>query len=136
MRTEVILNRAFQILLLISGLAPAAALAQEANQPKTEQVQTDKAQAPQKQTEQKETSSPAETALGMSIVGNHEAPKALVLVPWKPSEPGKTPEISTKVDDSRTPIDKEVFMRMLQYHEIARTNAAPHDTAAAPRRNQ
>ena len=61
----------------------------------------------------------------MSIVGNHEAPKALVLVPWKPSEPGKGLEISTKVDDSRNPIDKEVFMRMLRYHEIAKANAAP-----------
>jgi hypothetical protein len=52
-----------------------------------------------------------------------EAPKALILVPWKPSEPGKAPEISTKVDNSRNPIDNEAFMRMLRYYEIAKTNA-------------
>jgi hypothetical protein len=120
MRAQAIFKDALQIMLITSTLAPAAALAQ------------DEAQAPQKQTEvaQKKTeqggksaTEPGGGALGMSILGNHEAPKALVLVPWKPSEPGKVPEISTKADDSKNPIDKEVFMRMLQYHQIAKTNA-------------
>jgi hypothetical protein len=64
-------------------------------------------------------------ALGMSILGNYEAPTALVIVPWKESEPGKGPAITTKTDDSRKPIDKEVLMRMLRYQEIAKTNEAP-----------
>ena len=143
MRTEVIFTGAFQILLLTSAVAPAAALAQEADQTKAAQTQTDKAQVSQKQTEvaqknadenDKATSVPGGSALGMSILGNHEAPTALVLVPWRSSEPGKGPEISTKVDDSRNPIDKEVFIRMLHYQQIAKTNAAPPDTAAASRR--
>src|SRR5262245_30745547 len=107
MRTKVICTGALEMLLLTFALARAAAFAQE----------TDKPQIPQKPAEEqkkaeeepKTTSATAEPALGMSIVGNHEAPKALVLVPWKPSEPGKTPEISTKVDASLSPIDKEVF---------------------------
>ena len=145
MRTEAIFAGTFQMLLLTSAVAPAAALAQEADQPKAAQIQTDKTQAPQKPTEvaqknpdenDKPTSVPGGSALGMSILGNHEAPTALVLVPWKPSEPGKGPEISTKVEDSRNPIDKEVFMRMLYYEQIAKTNAAPTVTTAALRRKQ
>ena len=76
--------------------------------------------------------------LGMSILGNQEAPKALVIVPWKRSEIGNTLGISTMLDDSRLPIDKEVFMRMLSYYEIrsetARHGGAPvagRDTAVA-----
>ena len=49
--------------------------------------------------------------LGMSILGNQEAPKSLVIVPWKRSEMGDAMGISTLLDDSRLPIDKEVFMR-------------------------
>jgi hypothetical protein len=60
-------------------------------------------------------------SLGMSILGNQEAPKALVIVPWKRSEMGKAPGISTMLDDSRLPVDKEVFMRMLTYYEVMTT---------------
>jgi len=68
--------------------------------------------------------------LGMSILGNQEAPKALVIVPWKRSEIGNALGISTMLDDSRQPIDKEVFMRMLNYYEI-RSETALHDGAPA-----
>ena len=54
----------------------------------------------------------------MSILGNQEAPKALVIVPWKTSELGRSPGISPMLDDSRQPVDKEVFMRALRYYEI------------------
>ena len=56
--------------------------------------------------------------LGMSILGNQEAPKALVIVPWKSSEVGDSMGIATVLDDSRLPIDKEVFMRALSYFDI------------------
>jgi len=55
---------------------------------------------------------------GMSILGNQEAPKSLVIVPWKSSEIGDSLGISTMLDDSRRPVDKEVFMRELGYYEI------------------
>ena len=68
--------------------------------------------------------------LGMSILGNQEAPKALVIVPWKRSEIGNALGISTMLDDSRLPVDKEVFMRMLSYYEI-RSETTRHDGAPA-----
>jgi len=55
---------------------------------------------------------------GMSILGNQEAPKSLVIVPWKTSEIGDAIGFSTMLDDSRQPIDKEVFMRELSYYQI------------------
>ena len=68
--------------------------------------------------------------LGMSILGNQEAPKALVIVPWKQSEMGNALGISTLLDDSRQPIDKEVFMRMLSYYAM-RPERGPHGGAPA-----
>jgi len=64
------------------------------------------------------TSVPDAKALGMSILGNQDAPKSLVIVPWKSSELGDSPGISPMLDDSRQPVDKEVFMRALRYYEI------------------
>lgn len=55
---------------------------------------------------------------GMSILGNQEAPKALVIVPWKSSEIGDSLGFSAMLDDSRRPVDKDVFMRELGYYEI------------------
>jgi len=60
----------------------------------------------------------AKALSGMSVLGNQEAPKSLVIVPWKTSEIGGSLSISTLLDDSRQPIDKEVFMRALSYYEI------------------
>ena len=136
----------------VLALAPAAVLAQQAAQPKREaaQGQTEKPQAKkeeaEKQTEEalpktdedgKLTSVPGGKALGMSILGNEEAPKALVIVPWKSSKLGNGPSVSTLLDDSRLPIDKEVFMRMLNYYEISSETSRPSvattdGNAAAP----
>ena len=152
------------ILLGVLALAPAAVLAQQATQPKTKaaQGQTEKSHAktqetkaqeekkdeakkqaeePQQKTEEdgKLTSVPGGKALGMSILGNQEAPKALVIVPWKSSELGNGPGVSTLLDDSRRPVDKEVFLRMLSYYEIrsetARPGGAATDGNAAPPAN-
>ena len=128
------------ILIGVLDLAPASVLAQQAAQPKREAVQgqTEKPQAKkeeaEKQTEEEQakteevgklTSVPGGKALGMSILGNQEAPKALVIVAWKSSELGNGPNVSTLLDDSRRPIDKEVFMRMLSYYKIRSETARP-----------
>ena len=68
--------------------------------------------------EGKLTSVPGGKALGMSVLGNQEAPTSLVIVPWKTSEVGRSLSISPILDDSRQPVDKEVFMRALRYYEI------------------
>ena len=152
----------FIVLLLATGIVLANAGAVGA-QAKTEapQGQTEKAQpkteAPQGQTqdEAKTEAAPGQTeetqaqteedaklksvpggkALGMSILGNQEAPKALVIVPWRQSELGNVLGISTVLDDSRLPVDKEVFMRMLSYYEIrsgtSRPGSAPTERNAA-----
>jgi hypothetical protein len=73
---------------------------------------------PQAQTDPKLTSVPGGKALGMSILGNQETPTSLVIVPWKSSEVGRATGISPMLDDSRQPVDKEVFMRELRYYEI------------------
>ena len=151
------------LFLLCSFFSPLGK-AQTQNQPTQQpseavQTQTEKAQpqtqpdaaqkpaedAPAKtQEDGKLISVPGGKALGMSILGNQEAPKALVIVPWKRSELGNVPGISTLLDDSKQPIDKEVFMRMLSYYEIetARPGSAPSErnaaqpNAAAQRRKQ
>jgi hypothetical protein len=109
--------------------------------PKPAPTQTEEAQPdieePQGESEKSETEGPSEAAaqaptdkdgklisvpggkaLGMSVLGNQEAPTSLVIVPWKTSEVGRTPGISPMLDDSRQPVDKEVFMRALRYYEI------------------
>ena len=131
------------MLLAVLAFAPTAVLAQQAAPAKTEaaQGQTEKPPAKPDEAKKEETQKPTEEpksegdakltqvpggkALGMSILGNSEAPKALVIVPWKSSELGTGPSVSTMLDDSRLPIDKEVFMRMLSYYEIRSESAHP-----------
>ena len=55
---------------------------------------------------------------GMSILGNEEAPKALVIVPWKSSEIGEDISLSDTLDDRARPVDKDVFLRELSFYEI------------------
>ena len=139
------------ILVGVLALAPTAVLAQQAAQSKAEAArgQTEKSfaktQEPKKEEEKKQTeepqpkaeeepkltSVPGGKALGMSILGNQEAPKALVIVPWKSSELGNGPSVSTLLDDSRRPVDKEVFMRMLSYYEIRSETVRPSGTTTA-----
>ncbi len=61
---------------------------------------------------------------GMSIVGNDEAPKSLVIVPWKSSELGDTLDVSRALDDGRQPVDRDVFKRQLDYYQIRVTSTA------------
>ncbi len=58
------------------------------------------------------------TLSGMSILGNEEAPKSLVIVPWKSSEMGDDISLSDTLDDRARPVDKEVFLRELTFYEI------------------
>ncbi len=89
-------------------------------EPATSQAAQADTEEPATDTDQgaKLTSVPGSKALGMSILGNQDAPKSLVIVPWKSSELGDSPGISPMLDDSRQPVDKDVFMRALRYYEI------------------
>jgi hypothetical protein len=55
---------------------------------------------------------------GMSILGNQEAPKSLVIVPWKSSEIGQGLGVSRALDTRIRAVDKDVFMRELKYYGI------------------
>ena len=55
---------------------------------------------------------------GMSILGNEEAPKALVIIPWKSSELGDEIGMPEHLDDKATPVDRDVFLRELRFYEI------------------
>jgi len=109
----------------------AAGAAEAQAKTETAQAQTEHAQAQTEEAQQQTEEAQAQTdkdaklisvpggkALGMSILGNQDAPKSLVIVPWKSSELGDSPGISPMLDDSRQPVDKEVFMRALRYYEI------------------
>jgi len=137
----------FVPLLLAMGVALADDAPVNKREPKAGEAQTKKAQEQkvqeqkvqeqkvqeQKSQEQKpkaEAQKGDSDNLGMSILGNQEAPKSLVIVPWKSSEPGGSVGISPMLDDSRLPVDKEVFMRALSYYEI-RSETTRHDGAPA-----
>jgi hypothetical protein len=55
---------------------------------------------------------------GMSILGNQETPKSLVIVPWKSSEIGNGIGVSRGLDTRIRAVDKDVFMRELKYYAI------------------
>ena len=89
---------------------PQEGSTEEQGQPKEAQAQAEDAA--------KLRSTPGSKALGMSILGNEEAPKALVIVPWKTSELGNSLGVAPLLDDARQPVDRDVFMRSLRYYEI------------------
>jgi hypothetical protein len=62
------------------------------------------------------------TMSGMSILGNEEAPKSLVIIPWKSSELGDEISLTDTLEDLARPVDKEVFLRELDYYEIRSEN--------------
>lgn len=69
-----------------------------------------------------EDESAAKELSGMSIVGNDEAPKALYIVPWKSSEMGVETSLNMMLTESAVPVDREVFMRQLDFFEISTKN--------------
>jgi len=57
---------------------------------------------------------------GISIIGNKEAPKSLYIVPWQNSEVGVATSLSSGLlDDSMRPVDKEVFLRELDFYRLS-----------------
>jgi hypothetical protein len=65
----------------------------------------------------------AKEVAGMSIVGNNEAPKSLYIVPWKSSEIGSDNGLTSGLlNDSLTAVDREVFMRELDFYEVGKSH--------------
>lgn len=57
---------------------------------------------------------------GMTVIGNQELPKSLMIVPWKQSELGELLEHSmdSLLDSGMQPVDREVFERKLDYYRV------------------
>jgi hypothetical protein len=75
--------------------------------------------APALAAESKEaTEQQPKTLSGMSVLGNNEAPKSLVIVPWKSSQIGDGIGVVESLSNRPVPIDREVFRRELDYYNI------------------
>lgn len=72
------------------------------------------------ESEEKKVDNKVKELSGISIIGNKEAPKSLYIVPWKSSEVGVESElVSSLMDDKLKPLDKEVFMRELEFYQLS-----------------
>jgi len=63
---------------------------------------------------------------GMSIVGNDEAPKSLYIVPWKSSDIGAETSLDRMSNEGDVPVDRDVFMRQLDFYEVSAANKTDH----------
>ena len=70
--------------------------------------------------EQQKVDTEVKELSGISIIGNKEAPKSLYIVPWHNSEVGVATSLNSGLlDDSMRPLDKEVFLRELDFYELS-----------------
>jgi hypothetical protein len=58
------------------------------------------------------------TLSGMSVLGNNEAPKSLVIVPWKSSRIGDGIGVVDSLSNRPMPVDRDVFGREPHYYEL------------------
>ena len=110
-----------RILMISLLVASAASAADEVAADKAAEAAADsdgQAAAQVAAVQTKADAAGGKTLSGISILGNQEAPKALVIVPWKSSEIGDPLGLDENLDGSRRPVDKEVFMRELDYYDI------------------
>lgn len=104
------MNKALYLSVVLAFSAATAIAEDEAESTEAEATPVEEAEAP-KETGPKKMS-------GMSILGNEETPKSLVIVPWKSSEMGDDIGLTDSLADRAQPVDKEVFLRELEYYEI------------------
>ena len=116
MRPRRKIQQIFLAVLLATGASSVGAQeAEEEQQQPAEEVSA--AEADEQEPNGNGVDSP-KTMSGMSILGNEEAPKSLVIIPWKSSRMGDEISLSDTLDDRATPVDKDVFLRELRFHEI------------------
>ena len=108
--------KTLSILATVMVLSVQPVLAEEADETATAQAE-DTTEAESEDRADTDTSGPRKMS-GMSVLGNEEAPKSLVIIPWKSSELGDDISLSDTLDDRARPVDKEVFMRELNFYEI------------------
>ena len=104
-------------MILCMGLS-LAAFAASAAEPATQANKNEEAVANTDVSKAKAAPAGDMLLSGLSILGNDETPKELVIVPWKSSQLADAPGLSRLLDDSTQPVDKDVFMRELSYYEL------------------
>ena len=69
---------------------------------------------------EKKKADSAKTLSGISIIGNKDTPKSLYIVPWRSSELGFETDLnSSLLNEGMHPVDKDVFIRELNFYEIS-----------------
>jgi len=99
--------------LILLVLAPALVFAEE-----PEEATEDTVEETRDETPNGDGINDPRSMSGMSILGNEEAPKSLVIIPWKSSEMGDALTFSDTLKDRARPVDKDVFLRELRFYEI------------------
>ena len=102
-----------KLVLIAMTLAAAGAATAQSAPPAAQQ-----AAAPPAAPQAGASPSAPQSMSGMSILGNQDAPKSLVIVPWKSSEIGNGIGVSRALDTSIRAVDRDVFMRELKYYGI------------------
>ena len=105
-------------LLLLAVLAASVALADDKPKADEKTKAEDKPKAEAKANAGERPKAEDKQMSGISILGNQDSPKSLVIVPWKSSEIGAGIGLSNALNDRATPVDKDVFGRELRYFEI------------------
>lgn len=111
------MRKLFSIIALLVSLPPYVG-AQDAEEPNESETSDNSVAAEADAVAANDEVTGPKTLSGMSILGNEEAPKSLVIVPWKSSEMGDDISLADTLDDRAQPVDKEVFLRELSYYEI------------------
>jgi hypothetical protein len=64
---------------------------------------------------------------GSTIVGNRELPKALHIVPWKSAATGDLAgrPMNSLLDEVLAPVDRDVFLRELEYYDTVHSTDRP-----------
>ena len=104
--------------LLAAFLLAPAVFAQDADDADPQDIEEQVAEAEADANAVEAKPGGPKTMSGMSILGNEETPKSLVIVPWKSSEMGDELSLSDTLDDRARPVDKEVFLRELNFYRI------------------
>jgi hypothetical protein len=110
-------------LFLLAALAVSVALADDKPKAGETAKTADKPKTEAKSTAGEKPKADDKQMSGISILGNQEAPKSLVIVPWKSSEIGAGLGLANSLNDRAAPVDRDVFARQLRYYAI-RTGGA------------
>ena len=121
------MTKHLQILVAILLVSPNA-LAQEAEEAAADSEETEVAAE-----ENGDGIESPKTLSGMSILGNEETPKSLVIVPWKSSEMGDELSLSDTLDDRARPSEVRLPERRRPALRVgaARRRARPPAAARA-----